>query len=54
MSLRNLPGEPTKQNADESRARGFKAQQVPWTTGLKIAENGCTIILSHVLANDYN
>ena len=28
------------------------AQQVPWTTGLKIAENGCTIVLSHVLASD--
>ena len=31
-----------------------QAQQAPKTTGLKNAENGVTINLSHVLANDCN
>ena len=33
MPLRNLPGEPTKQNAGESRARGFKRSRCPGRPG---------------------
>jgi len=36
--LRNLPGEPTKQNAGESRARGFKRGRCHGQPGWRLGE----------------
>ena len=53
MLSRNLPGELTKQNTGESRARGFKPAGA-LDNRAEDAENGCTVIFSAVLANEYN
>jgi hypothetical protein len=53
LTTRDLLMETDKAERRREPGAWVQAQQVPWTTGLKKAENSRTIDPSHVLANDH-